>query len=119
MTDKSADDLDVVALEQLVLEDTKLAEDEERIKARRATIRSVLARHLDAGTTDLADHQVIVTRPLRLTAEGKARFEQAYPVTQHPEFYRPEIQRDVVEEKLSPEEWKSFKTPGAKQVTIR
>ena len=116
MTDKTTDDLDVVALEQLVLEDTKLAENEERIKARRATIRSVLARHLDAGTTDLADHKVIVSTPARLDAKALG---EAFPVAQHPELYKPTLDTSAVRHHLAPTVLEQYTRAGSTTVTIR
>lgn len=118
MTDstKNTDGLDVVALEQLVLEDTKLAEDEERIKARRATIRAVLARNLNAGTTDLADHKVIVSTPSRLDAKALA---EAYPVTEHPELYKPAVDLDAVKHHLAPAVLDGYRRAGSTTVTIR
>ncbi|MBE9924453.1 hypothetical protein G8C93_00915 [Cellulosimicrobium cellulans] len=116
MTDTTKDDLDVVQLEQLVLEDTKLAEDEERIKARRATIRSVLARHLDAGTTDLADHKVIVSMPSRLDAKALG---EAFPVAQHPELYKPALDTTAVRHHLSPAVLEQYTRAGSTTVTIR
>lgn len=116
MTDTTKDDFDIVQLEQLVLEDTKLAEDEERIKARRATIRSVLARHLDGGTTDLADHKVIVSTPARLDSTA---ITAAFPVAQHPELYKPALDTTAVRHHLSPAVLEQYTRSGSTTVTIR
>ncbi|MBD5787133.1 hypothetical protein IF650_13175 [Cellulosimicrobium terreum] len=110
------DHLDVVALEQLVLEDTKLAEDEERIKARRATIRAVLAKNLDPGTTDLADHKVIVSTPARLDSKALG---DAFPVGRHPELYKPALDTTAVRHHLSPAVLEEYTRAGSTTVTIR
>lgn len=107
---------DVVDLEQLVIEDTKLAESEEQIKERRATIRATLARHLDVGTTTLAGHKIVVTQPSRLDPKA---LTLAFPVAQHPEMYEPKISTTAVREHVAPVDLAQYTTTGARTVTIR
>lgn len=108
---------DTVELEQLVLEDAKLAETADAIAERRAQIRARLAKVLDAGTHDLAGHKVVVTQPGRLDAKA---LERDFPVAQHPEMYEAKLSTSAVRKQLAPAVLEEkYTTHGAKQVSIR
>lgn len=110
-------DVDVVALEQLVLEDAKLAETAEHIEERRKQIRAELAKHYDAGTHDLAGHKVIVSQPGRLDTKA---LERDFPVAAYPQMYAAKLDTKAVRDNLAPALLdERYTTRGAKTVTIR
>jgi hypothetical protein len=117
-TDSPTDDVDdVLADEQLVLEDTKLAEAAEQIKERRAQIKAALARRYDVGTHPLAGRQVIVSEPGRLDAKA---LERDYPITEHPELYEAKLSTAAVRGQIAAALLDAeYTTHGSKQVTIR
>lgn len=117
MSTNDTDRDETVGLEQLVLEDAKLAESEDAIKERRAQIRARLAKVLDAGTHDLAGHKVVVSQPGRLDAKA---LERDFPVAQHPEMYEAKLSTSAVRKQLAPAVLEEkYTTHGAKQVSIR
>ncbi|GAB2457784.1 hypothetical protein [Xylanimonas ulmi] len=108
---------DTVALEQLVLEDAKLAEAEAAIKERRTQIRAVLATRFDVGTHDLAGRKVVVTRPGRLDAKA---VEADFPVAAYPQLYAAALDTKAVRANLAPALIdEKYTARGAKTVTIK
>lgn len=108
---------DTVALEQLVLEDAKLAETEAAIKERRTQIRAALATRFDVGTHALAGRQVIVTQPGRLDTKA---LERDYPVATFPALYRAGLDTKAVRDQIAPAVLDDrYTTRGAKTVSIR
>ncbi|MFD6094553.1 hypothetical protein ACFWGN_20775 [Oerskovia sp. NPDC060338] len=114
-SDAEADD--VVALEQLVTEYTKLGAELEHIAERRDTIKAILARRFAPGTTTpVGEHKVQVksgTRRLNTT-----RLATAYPVVQHPDLYEPRISTAAVKAHLAPIALAEFYDAGAPTVVI-
>ena len=120
MTDTPVDvsDLDdTTALEQLVLEDIKLADAEAHIKERRTQIRAVLATRLPGdGTHHLAGRKVIVSTPGRLDAKA---IERDYPIAKFPHLYAAAVDTKAVRANLPPAVVADqYTTPGARQVRI-
>jgi len=107
---------DVVALEQILAEDAKLAETADRIAERRTQIRSILADKLPDGTTALAGRQVIISVPNRL---DNAAIERAYPVTSYPHLYRPALDTKAVRDNIAPAQLAALTKAGQRQVTVR
>lgn len=104
-----------IDLEQLVLEHTKLTDDIAALTERRDTIKHLLAKHLPDGG-NIAGHVVQVTRPRRLDPKA---LEQAYPVAQHPELYRPALDTAAVKKHIAEVELDAFKIEGRPSVTVK
>lgn len=86
------------ALEQLVLEYTKLAETKEHVEERQAQIRAVLASKLDVDTHELAGRKVIVSAPERLDSK---KLERAFPAAAYPQLYKTAIDTRAVRDNIA------------------
>lgn len=108
---------DVVALEQLVVEYTKLGAELEHIAERRDTIKAILAKKFAPGTTTpVGDHKVQVKSGTRRL--NTARLAAAYPVVQHPNLYEPRISSASVKEHLAPVALTEFYDTGSPTVVV-
>lgn len=107
--------LDVTALEQLVLERQKHKETIDALNQRVDTINAILADHLPAGGT-VAGYTVTVTTPRRLDPR---KIEAAFPVAQHPEFYKRAIDTTAVRKHIAEVELEQYMTEGKPTVTVK
>jgi hypothetical protein len=108
---------DVVELEQLVVEYTKLGAELEHIAERRDTIKAILAARFAPGTTTpVGEHKVQVKSGTRRL--NTARLAAAYPVVQHPDLYEPRISSAAVKQHLAPVALANFYDTGSPTVVI-
>lgn len=107
--------MDTTLLGQLALEHAKLTADISALTERRKDVAALLSANLTTGTTTLGDHKITITVPHRISLP---LIEAAYPVTRHPEFYRPALNLDAVKALIAPADLEQFKAPQSPQVRV-
>lgn len=107
----------VLEIEALALEDVKLADEQTAIAERREQIKArLLALHPGHGTIPAGPYKVTVRHGARRLDPTKVA--EAYPVTRHPELYKPTIDTGAVKHHLSPAELEQYQTVGKPTVVI-
>lgn len=109
-------DDEILELEQLLVEDDKLAEAIDHAEQRRKAIRAILAKKLPDGTKTLGGHKVIISVPARLDAAALGR---VYPVTAYPHLYEPKLSTSAVRDNIAPAVLAQYTKAGQRQVTIK
>lgn len=114
--DRTADA--ILEVEALALEDVKLADEQAAIAERREHIKArLLTLHPEPGTIPAGPYKVIIKAgPRRL---DPAKVAEAYPVTQHPELYKPALDTTAVKHHLAPAELERYQSQGRPQVVIQ
>lgn len=107
---------DIHRIEQLVIERAKLTNDRDALIERIAELDALITHHLPIGTHTVVDHKVVITTPSRLDPK---KLEQAYPVAQHPELYKPAIDTAAVKARIAPLELERYKTASRPQVRVQ
>ena len=106
----------IIELEQLALEETKLAEQADTIKNRRDAIKTLLRDTLGQGTHDLGTTRVQVKTPTRRL--NTKRLAAAYGFDQHPEMYSATLDTTKVKNLLAPKALDDFYDTGAATVVV-
>lgn len=73
-------------------------------------------RDLPLGKHELANLTVQLTSNNRL---DKRAFEDRYPVTDFPDFYKRDVNTAAIKKALSPREIEELSTPGTPRLTIK
>ena len=104
-------------LEQLALEETKLAADADAIATRREQIKAILRDRLPVGTHTAGPYTIQIRA-------GAARLDTdalmaAYPVVSNPGFYRPALVTAEVRKRIAPVDLEPFTVHGNPTVVVR
>ena len=83
--------------------------------ARIEEIKKIL-KGLDYGSHEIAGCKVTIGRNARFNSK---KFEEAYPVTQYPQYYKTAPDSAKVKDSLSPAELREYQTEGDPRVTIK
>ena len=106
-----------IELEQLALEEAKLAEQAAAIAERRETIKHLLRDRLPLGTHRLGGCTVQVRAGSRRLDSGLLMRE--YPVARFPELYRPIIDVTQVRDRFSPRDLEPFQVVSPSTVVVK
>lgn len=106
--------LDVPAL---AAEEVRLAEQAERIAARREQIRTLLREHLTVGSHPAGVYTVQVRAGARRVDTRKVA--DAYPFDDFPQLYAVAVDLERVRKNLAPVELERFTTQGAASVIVK
>ncbi|MFD2792559.1 hypothetical protein ACFS27_03260 [Promicromonospora vindobonensis] len=109
-------DEEILELEQLLVEDDKLAETIDHAEQRRKAIRAILAKKLPDGTRALGGRKVIISVPARLDAAALGR---DYPVTAYPHLYEPKLSTSAVRDNIAAVDLAKYAKAGQRQVTVK
>lgn len=108
----------ILEVEQLALEDVKLADEAQHIAERRDAIRARLLQiHPEPGTIPAGPYTVQVKRGARRLNAG--RLEADYPVTQHPELYAPKVDTAAVKHHIAGAVLDAYYDEGRPTVVIQ
>jgi hypothetical protein len=116
-TDVELSPEDLLELDQLAAELVKRQAAIEADKERIETIKATLRRRLPQGTTNVGSHRVLVKAPARRLVP--ARLADAFPVTEHPELYKPAIDTTAVKHHLAPAALEQFQDAGTPTVEVK
>lgn len=105
-----------IDLEALAIELTKLAAEEEAIKERTDTIKAIFLGHFEVGAHPVGPYKVTIKAGARRL--NATRLTAAFPVTQHPELYKPVLDTTAVKEHMAPVQLAAFQDAGAPTVTV-
>jgi hypothetical protein len=105
-----------IDLEALATEYTHLTADEETIKERKDTIKAILLASFEVGAHPVGPYKVTIKAGARRL--NAARLTAAFPVTQHPELYKPVLDTTAVKEHMAPVQLAAFQDAGAPTVTV-
>jgi hypothetical protein len=108
---------ELIELDQLAAELVKRQAAIEADKERIETIKATLRRRLPRGTHHVGAHDVLVKAPARRL--NAARLAAAFPVTEHPELYKPAIDTTAVKHHLAPAALEQFQDAGTPTVEVK
>lgn len=108
---------DIIALEQLVTEYTKLGAEVEAIKERQDEIKTLLLTKLPQGTHEAGPFKVTVKAGAKRL--NNAALMAAYPVTAHPEMYKAALDTTAVKKHIAPVELEQFQDTGAPTLAVK
>lgn len=108
---------DLLELDQLAAELVKRQAAIEADKERIDEIKATLRRRLPRGTHHVGSHDVLVKAGARRL--NAARLTAAFPVVEHPEFYKPAIDTAAVKHQLSPAALAEFQDEGTPTVEVK
>lgn len=114
-TDHTTTDQDIAELEQLAMHRAKIAEEIKNLEDIRKEHDEKIAQLAGEGTTNAGPYKVTVTRPRRLDAKA---IEAAYPVAQHPTFYKRAVDTTAVKKAIAENDLEPFQTLGSPSVRI-
>ncbi|MFD2839355.1 hypothetical protein ACFSYH_02055 [Populibacterium corticicola] len=103
--------------EQLVREAVKLQAEQEAIKERLDTIKTILVTDLGSGTHEVGEHKVQVREGTRRLSS--TRLTKAYPADQYPQLYKTAIDTAAVKANFAPVALEDFYDVGAATVTFK
>lgn len=105
----------IAELEQLAMHRAKIAEEIKNLDDLRKEYDEKIAGLAGEGTTPAGDYKITVTRPRRLDAK---KIEAAYPVTQHPTFYKRAVDTTAVKKAIAENDLEPFTTQGSATVRV-